>query len=118
MRCRMRIQALLLLLAGICHPDVLGASVEQHRRSLESVAEFDVLVEALPDELATAGLSEQQIQTDVELRLRLANVVVAPSARSYLYVRVNGLRLRESTSYSVSIEFLQPAMLLSLAQKE
>src|SRR2546425_12694340 len=69
----------------------------QARATLRGLSGVGVIIENLPDpEVERAGLTRQQLQTDVELQLRQAGITVltweetpkTPGAPS-LYVRVN-----------------------------
>jgi hypothetical protein len=61
---------------------------------------LEVIVEELREEVPN-GLTEQQLQNDVELRLRNAGIAIIPSnqanqgAAPYLYVRVNSIQCRD-----------------------
>jgi hypothetical protein len=70
------------------------------RRTLKGIKAVAVIVEKLREE-APKGLTEQQLQNDVELRLRNAGIAIIPSnqanqgAAPYLYVRVNSIQCRD-----------------------
>lgn len=88
------------------------------RDSLRDVEELDVVIENVPDALRETGLSAGQLKTDVELKLRLAEIVVSEQADSYLYVNLNGVRSGDYLyAYSIRVTFKQPAMLLRSAEK-
>jgi len=64
--------------------------------TLKGISAISVLVEDLPDGAKVLGLTKESIQTDVELKLRLAGMTVVTleesnslPGRPYLYVFVN-----------------------------
>jgi hypothetical protein len=85
-----------------------ASDTEFSRRTLKGIKAVAVIVEKLREE-APKGLTEQQLQNDVELRLRNAGIAVIPSNRAdqaaapYLYVRVNSLQLSNSPQYIYAI---------------
>lgn len=87
------------------------------RNSLRHVTELTVVVEEPDEELKDCGLTERMIQTDTELKLRLADVTVSDSTDSWLYVNVNAIKADSLCVYSASIEFQQPVMLLRRAER-
>ncbi len=114
----MKTLSILLLLPGTVFfaPLFLLAS-NSGQWSLRDVKELSVLVETLPSDLQTAGLSESQIKNDVTLKLRLAKITVAPRADSYLYININGYKSKNHLYvYTVRAEFRQPVMLLRSAE--
>ena len=79
------------------------------RKSLRDISGMSVLVEPTEDQEKRDGLSEQDIQTDVELKLRLAGIQVFPKGRStspgipYLYISVNTI-LQDGVLYAFHTE--------------
>lgn len=86
---------------------------------LKGLEGVEVLVEEVKDELENYNLTALQIQTDVEARLREAEIKVLsreeneriqPLRRPYLYVKINSRKLpwkREVVAYSVEIALKQ-----------
>ena len=67
-----------------------GDSEFDGRKSLTGITAVEVVVERLPPGAAAIGLTKESIQTDVELKLRLAGMrVVANMLEPYVYVAVN-----------------------------
>jgi hypothetical protein len=79
----------------ISPPSVSAQDSERTRRSLKDISALQVLVEDLPDGAKLLGLTGGSIQTDVELKLRLAGMRVVTSEEVFkipgmpmLYVHV------------------------------
>lgn len=89
------------LVLSLC-PALLGdhatAASESEIKSLRGVDAMDVIVENI-DKDPPAGLTEQQVNTDVELKLRLAGIKVDESATPFLHVSMNHLRLESPDEY-------------------
>lgn len=81
--------------------------------SLKGPGPVEVLVETLPPDAEGAGLTRDQLKTDVELRLRRSRIKVAPSPFGYLYVNIDALKISgpESLVYSVHVGVSQAATL-------
>ena len=104
MRLTRRVGRLLALVAGPARhtgPALLGSILLLFASSCWAlgVSGVEVVVEELDPELRQAGLTEQQLQTDVEVRLRqrAIGVLSAEERRTlpgapYLYIRVSGFR--------------------------
>jgi hypothetical protein len=78
---------------------------ESSQRSLKGIKAIGVIVEKLRAE-SPKGLTEEQLQNDVELRLRNAGIAIIPSDQAvapYLYVRVNSMQLPKSPQYVYAI---------------
>ncbi len=74
--------------------------------------QLSVLIEELKPEVGRAGLSKDQLKTDVELRLRKAHIrVVGLSPPGYLYVNVQALRQSGGWVYSVHVGLNQDVTL-------
>jgi hypothetical protein len=89
---------------------------EQSREVLRGLPGLGVLVERLNPDAEHAGLTETQIQTDVELRLRQAGIAVLTEGERLrtpsmpvLYVRVSTYKRGEIGvfAYNISVELLQ-----------
>ena len=90
------------------------------RKRLEGVQQVQVLVERLPEVLQEAGLSQDRIQTDVELKLRTAGIRMVSHSQCFLYVNVNGGKFFPDHPvgyyYYCSVSFDQPVILLRQAK--
>ncbi|MGI8958997.1 MAG: hypothetical protein ACR2IV_04375 [Bryobacteraceae bacterium] len=89
-------------------PVVARASdTEFNRRTLKGIKAVGVIVEELKE--VPNGLTKEQLQSDVELKLREAGITVIPLSQSnqaaapYLYVRVNSIQLPSSGQYVYAI---------------
>jgi hypothetical protein len=81
-----------------------GAAVAATVTSLRGLESFDVVVEEIPD---LSGL-EEQIKTDVELKLRLAGIKVDDGQiEPYLYVNVNAIEIERDFVFSISLGLVQ-----------
>jgi hypothetical protein len=85
--------ACIVLVLVLC--SISPADNEDSRASLKGLPGFSVLVEELSPEVEQAGLKVADIQTDVELKLRLAGIPVLSQAQMllapgqpYLYILV------------------------------
>jgi len=80
---------------------------------LRGLKEFAVVVDLSP-ELEKTGLRKEQLQTDVELRLRKAGIRVASAGKTFFSVVVNGFAGPDQTglhAYSVKAALIQPVSL-------
>ncbi|MFC1485468.1 hypothetical protein ACFL55_00395 [Candidatus Latescibacterota bacterium] len=83
--------------------------------SLRGLTGIYVLVENLQSEIIADGLNEEQIQTDVELKLRLAGIKVLTreeflkeSGHPHLYIIVNSIKNKTGLySYSIIVSLDQ-----------
>jgi hypothetical protein len=85
-----------MLLIGIATQPVHAQATGLAIATLKGISAVAVAVEQLPDRAKAVGLTEESIQTDVELKLRLAGMRVVPKEEvdkvpgaPWLYVRVN-----------------------------
>jgi hypothetical protein len=84
---------------------LLTVSVSVHaqstpeRESLVGLRQVRVLIETIKPEIEQLGLTKRQIQTDVELRLRKAGIIVADTGSATLYVNVNIGRVSNMNVY-------------------
>ena len=65
-----------------------------HKRSLAGISSMHVLVEALNSEAKEDGLSESQLQTDAELKLRSAGIKLDPASIPHVYIQVTYIQAR------------------------
>jgi len=88
---------LILGVWAIAQPETLTDTLkERQRNTLKGLQGVYVIVESLKPEVEKYGLTEQQLQTDVELRLRQNGIKVlsqqewlSTPGRPWLYVNVN-----------------------------
>ncbi len=99
------------LLLGVSPAFAAGPLERENLKGLQGVF---VLVEGIDKDAQNAGLSEDTIQTDVELRLRLAGIKVLTEAEClktpgypYLYVNLNATNRANSLIYSIGIDLNQ-----------
>jgi hypothetical protein len=109
--------ALALLSATVVSPLLGQGDNEVARRTLVGLKSIAVVVEALGDDAERDGLERGQIQTDVELKLRQAGIVVIaedsikPSS-GILHVSVNPLKHpRGLYAFNVELSLIQGARL-------
>lgn len=105
--------ALAALIAFTLAPPILAQDSVLARESLRGLpAAVFVLIENPPPELESDGLFRAQLQTDVELKLRLAGIKVLTreqhlvqdeDGRPYLYLSINSVK-RQSGFYSLCID--------------
>jgi hypothetical protein len=93
---------------------------KQSRATLRGIEGVEVAIEDLTSEVERAGLTKQQLQTDVELRLRHAGIRVLTSEERlgtpglpWLYINVT-VKLRpesELAAFNINVELNQDASL-------
>lgn len=103
-----------LFLVCILGAPVIAGDSKYDRETLRGVRRFFVVVEGLDADAGRLGLIREQLQTDVELRLRRAGVNVIDRGGenfSYLYVQPTVLLRTDFAicAYNISMEFVQPA---------
>ncbi|MFI5342136.1 MAG: hypothetical protein ACHQ7N_20150 [Candidatus Methylomirabilales bacterium] len=86
------------------------------RATLKGITAFHVVVEVLTPEAERDGLTRDQLQTDVELRLRKAGINVTSSyantRESFLYLNVNTYKEPVGLyAFNISLEFHQGVIL-------
>jgi len=106
--------ATFVLLPARCAP----GDNERTRNSLRGLAGAEVLIEGLSADAKQDGLNEQDIQTDVELTLRLAGIKVLTRRESIttpgipcLYVNVGLLSRGGTYTSSIEVSLEQEALL-------
>jgi hypothetical protein len=72
-----RICAIASLSLVVSHP-LLAGNNKYEVATLKGIKALNVLVEDLPDSAKTLGLTREMIQTDVELKVRLAGIRTVP----------------------------------------
>jgi len=81
--------------------------------SLRGITSIKVFVEGVDPADKKRGLTDRQLQTDVESQLRKAGITVSDDATAYLDVNVNTLRSGQGlTSFSVILMVGQPVYLI------
>jgi hypothetical protein len=102
---------LILLLVSPC---ILGSDLPFDRATLVGIKSIRVIIEDLTPE-SPEGLTKSQLQTDVELKLRLAGAKVpdSPSPHPYLYVRVNSMTSGVNYVYAITVSLEQPVTVLA-----
>ena len=91
----MPLRVLILLVLALYWPTVGFSFTADKRETLRGLKEISVLIEYLPDDVEREGLNREQLQRDIEVRLRqaglhvltLSEVANLPGA-PYLYVAV------------------------------
>ena len=92
---------------------------KQTHATLRGLQGVNVLIEALEPDVERVGLTKQQLQTDVELRLRQAGIHVLTREERlempgspYLYINVNIiLRSEGLAAFNIDVELRQEAFL-------
>ena len=99
--CRIASILLPIIFAGAGHAD--------EPISLRGLTGVRVVVEAFAEDAVRDGLRKETVQTDVELKLRMAGIKVlsdkeyfAAEGKPYLYIQVNLLKTPSAGIYSVS----------------
>jgi hypothetical protein len=98
----------LLALAHLC--PLLGSDDQDARQTLVGITTVAVFIQDLPEAAAKLGLTKDAIQTDVELKLRLAGMRIDPTTREYLDVEVNVVD--SGRAASIDVELYQPVTLV------
>jgi len=95
-------------------PRALAADDTLGRASLKGLKAIGLIVEKFPPEAEAEGLTREQVQKDIELRLKDSGVTVAKEAGGFLYVSVQTVKFPEGSghSYSITLEFAQPVLLV------
>ena len=88
-------------------PCVKGQSTLDEKQSLKGIASLFVLIEDISDEVQRDGLSQTQLQTDIELRLRKAGIRVVNKDQGiggpFLYLNITAVK-QEVGLYAVGIQ--------------
>lgn len=93
-------------------PFAFAEDKEIMRLTLRGIKEVNMVIEAIEPEIEKLGLTQAEIQADVEGKLRGANLVVAPDIERgrpavYLYVQVIRPEKINRLFYSISLSLLQ-----------
>jgi hypothetical protein len=97
-------------------PFAFAEDKEITRLTLRGIKEVNVVIEPIEPEIQSLGLSQAQLQADVEAKLREANIAVSPNIERgrpalYLYVQVIRPEKISRLFYSVSLSVLQNVIL-------
>lgn len=102
---------LVSLMVVILSSMVYARSTRCEVESLRGLKGVNVTVEDLKSDIEADGLRKDSIQTDVELKLRLAGIKVLTEEEQfkepgypYLYVNVNSVKSNLAPTYAFSIE--------------
>jgi hypothetical protein len=97
---RKTIIATALVFANIITP----ALALRDYKSLKGIKELAVVVASIDPEAEKEGLTKQQIQTDVELKLRMEGIKVAKhSGAPYLFIQITAAFMDPVNSYVYNI---------------
>lgn len=105
------VMVVLLILPGM----VWGFNTEVARKTLEGINEISVVVESMGPEIERDGLTKSQIQTDVEMKLRMTGLNVLTfekvskvSGSPWIYVKINiGKTSRGAYVFNINLELMQ-----------
>jgi hypothetical protein len=97
-------------------PFAFAEDKEITRLTLRGIKEVNVVIESIEPEIQNLGLSQAQLQADVEAKLREANITVSPNVERgrpavYLYVQVIRPEKISRLFYSISLSVLQNVIL-------
>jgi hypothetical protein len=97
-------------------PFAFAEDREITRLTLRGIKEVNLVIEPIEPEIQNLGLTQAQVQADVEAKLREANIAVAPDIERgrpavYLYVQVIRPERINRLFYSISLSVLQNVIL-------
>jgi hypothetical protein len=97
-------------------PFAFAEDKEITRLTLRDIKEVVVVIESIEPEIQNLGLTQDQVRTDVESKLREANIAIAPDIvrgrpAVYLYVQVVRPEKIDRLFYSISLSLLQNVVL-------
>lgn len=74
---------------------------------------MEVVVEAMDPGAERDGLTQSQLRTEVELRLRQARIMVGPALTGHLYLNVDTVKSDDGQTYAynVLIQYMQQVVL-------
>jgi hypothetical protein len=109
-----RIVLVFMGLLALVNKPVLGQSTAGDEQTLRGVTRVNVVIEELPSDAINDGLTKDQLQTDVELRLRGARLQIAGTAYALLYVNTHLMKSRAGLYiYNVVVQVEQPVTVLA-----
>ncbi len=97
MSTHLRIVSFSVYCAVVSVGSAFGAGTAMERTSLKGLKSIQVEIN-LDDDMAAAGITQDQIQTDVELRLRRSGIRVTELAGATLTLYFNSLRIIPATA--------------------
>ena len=98
---------------AVCLSPAVVYPVTLDDATLKGITTLKVLVESMSPDVERDGLTKDQIQTDVEARLRHAGIAASAQAKERLYVNVSTLPVRRGLySYSVLVMVQQSVSLV------
>ena len=106
----------LLLVLGTAHP-ALATDESVERQTLKGITVVAVQVEALRPEVERDGLTQAQVKTDVEQRLRESGIRVDDAASATLLVNVNAVLVGQAAplyAVSATVDFQQDVLVRGL----
>jgi hypothetical protein len=112
-RARVAFALMTLLLLGLPVPARPGDQPND-RATLKGLKTIMVVVEHLTPEAERDGLTKDQLQTDVEVRLRKAGIKVTSSEIEEAYLYLNVFTVKDSSGqyvYHIRLEFNQEVIL-------
>jgi hypothetical protein len=60
-----------------------------------------VLVEDIPENVKLTGLTKQQIQTDAEIRIQKAGLIIKKNAKQHIYINLNSIDIDSYNIYVI-----------------
>lgn len=98
---------------------VEAADTQLERATLKGLTRVAVLVDELSPDAEQAGLTREQLQTDIETRLRQFGITVAhwDTSTPYLYVNVTALKHASGNSYAYAGD-IQLVQLVTLVNSD
>jgi hypothetical protein len=101
---KISIPVVALLVLAAAHP-ALATDESAGRQTLKGIKVIAVHVDALRPEVESDGLTQAQIKTDVEQRLRASGIQINDGASATLIVNVNAVLVEQGTPfYAVSAQ--------------
>jgi len=109
-----------LWVLGFLTPSVQTEGQAKHANlsgpSLKGLAAFNVVVEQLGPKIEGKGLTREQLQTDIEVRLRKAGVTISRDARALLYTNITVVCNAQVCAYNIDLEVQQAVRLSTSAE--
>jgi hypothetical protein len=78
---------------------------------LQGFDTLQILIEGLPKTLTDKGLSESQIENDIEIKLRQAKFKIAENTTPFIYVTVNAVDTDGLVAYAINVSLQQSVVL-------
>jgi len=110
---------MVLVLVAPWYSSVFAQDNKYTRETLRGLQGIEVLIESLKPEIRQRGLTEDQLRTDTELKLRMAGIKVlshkeklSTPGNPYLYVNANIISVAHTYVFNIVVEFRQDAFLI------